>query len=337
MSVSAEYTNEILLSEIKSNAFDRADEHLNALQQDFERGTIKEQPLAKAMRAFFNYDKALVAPLERWVARHPTSYAASLARGTHLISEGHHQRGFSKAQLVEENQWQGMFDRFGVAYSELSRSLDLTAKPVLSHVEIMRLENVGGTLERAQSDYDRAVELHPPSLAARRQMIWLLRPEWHGGRTFEALDRYLADPSHQVLEADERQLLRADRYAAEAHWLNMFADRAADSLPSYNEAMRLDPENTFNFYGRGLALLRLNRNREALGDLEAAVREEPSDAFIFPLAICLLRLNIRDARARTLVETTAQQGGEGCRILLKYIKNPGWFNSNLKQALSVRL
>ena len=166
-------------------------------------------------------------------------------------------------------------------------------------------------------------------------MIWLLRPEWKGGQTFEALDRFLADPSHQSLDSDGQRLLTADRASAEAHWVNLFEERPADSLPAYERAMTLDPENEFNAYGRGSALLRLGRYSEALPDFEQALRVRHSHNTGMFLALCLLRVNLRDARARALLEAGAKDGDEMCIEFLDHLNHPGWFNSRLKRYMKL--
>jgi len=128
-------------------------------------------------------------------------------------------------------------------------------------------------LQQALSESQRAVSLEPDDAFARFAL----------GRSLCLLRRY---PEAQ---AELEQALEANRSFAQAYFALAFCysvwDRPAESLPLYEKAVRLSPQDPHLWafhHMRGLALFRLDRLEEAEDFVRAALRQQ--HATYWPLA-----------------------------------------------------
>ncbi len=186
------------------NAADFAplDDGLNDAQRryeaDYKTVDNAERTLAGAFRVFFYADESTGMHYDAWVKAYPKSYAASLARGEYLTALAWKRRGSGFARSISPEQWAAAYEVALAAHAELSRSLALTARPVLTYEFLIELSMMMGATDTAEL-YAKARALDPHAYSAARAYMAALRPQWNGSldamRAFAATYRKQNPPA----------------------------------------------------------------------------------------------------------------------------------------------
>jgi tetratricopeptide (TPR) repeat protein len=340
------------ITALKRLEFERVDAALNNLQRRFEHAEITEDSLERAFDPFHHFDPELTPVLSKWTQHHRKSYAASLARGLQLQAAGNALSANVARLLWSQPEPNGENTAFLEAVNfaaahltaeytralmdaalELTRSLDLTLKPLLSYVALIPLSPVSppSTSEALESTpYRRALALHPESLSARRQMLALLHPAAHGAAQYQSMRHYLSDDPQTRLEEPTRRRLEAELYYAMA--FDAVPPEAATNLERA-ELLEPNPDDRVNLE-RARLLFRLGRFERATTILEMLVQGRSSDrSLTLALAVTRLRQNLEDKKAWLILERRADHGDTLSRTLLRAKRQGGMFQWRLKRLL----
>jgi hypothetical protein len=318
----------------------QVDQGLNNLQSRFEERKITEDELYgnfEPFEALHNNRTDTSLALDKWVELYPESYAARLARGMYLAVDGHKRRGFDKSHRVEESQWQGMFESFEVARSDLHLSETLTNKPVLTYPPLMHIEMAGGGAENQDiiwSCYQKALLAHPISYRARTQYLSTIRAEWGGG-TLEPMQKFLDDPTHKTLGEEKYKKLLAQRYHYEGHWFECFGSDKQKAFEAYSKAVETYLSST-HLLQRASIAAELGKVRQSMSDLaeskkmgyETASEQHEAAETKVRIAIHLFMRNFFNFQTRKLLLEAKKEGVNPERanamILITSLGPIGW-------------
>jgi tetratricopeptide (TPR) repeat protein len=174
------------------------------------------------------------APLDRWTAVRPDSWAAFTARGIKWVETGYQRRGVRLARDVTETQWAGMREAFAQADRDLMRALQLEPDDFVAYGNaIYRLQSEGDPAQIVKA-LDAMLERDPYNVGLRRTAMQALSPYWGG--SIEAMRRVAEDAQRH---ADRNPRLRilpgyVEAEAARVHW---FGKRYAEAAAGYSKAL----------------------------------------------------------------------------------------------------
>lgn len=208
---------ENLLTHLRAYQFFELDQILNNTQLDFEEGKITEAQLNQTFSAFCSEDESLCAPLDEFVLRYPSSFAARLAYGIFYIEYGWTKRGYAFASELSEHQVHGFVDCLKLAHESLTVSLGLTRSPLLSYVQLLIIAmGLGEEKIVEQTLYQKALKASPKSLLVRKQYLRNLRPQWGG--SLEEMRKFTTRSRHEVLLKSDYVELIASKYYILNHY-----------------------------------------------------------------------------------------------------------------------
>jgi tetratricopeptide (TPR) repeat protein len=313
---------------------------LGRLHEQFVDGKLDEQTFYDAYESMHDgYKPELAVSVDGWVEAYPHSYVARLGRSFFKHSEGYRKRGFDRAHNVEAEQWQGMYDDFQVSYGDAFLSLKLSPRPTLTYANLIGLEIAGGTLDQIEAYYNQGIAIDESSLLLRKQMLWALRAEWHGGGNFAKMDAFLAEPAQKKLPEAAQRLFKARRLAAEGHYTAIFQNQPSVGITALLASVALEPDDfTINYENLGLLLFQAGRFTEVVSILEKYFERTDSPEPILPLLIMSrLLVNIHDKRARVLAKQGIENGvtDEGLMQIHQVLQRPGLFLLKLRVMLLV--
>lgn len=236
-------------------------------QAAYERDPAQSAKLENAFRAFDKAARRTEPTLDRWVEASPSSYAARVARASYYISQGLDARGSAYISETPPENLESMQHYLGRARADLERSLELSAKPYLSHVYLMTVARVGGGRHRAAPHYAAALELAPRSVELRLRRMTDLEPRWGGSR--REMEAFAALARKEL--GDEAA---ANRVAARIPAYRAFERRSAKdyngALKLLDEAIALGAEASV-LCERSYVLAELKREAEAFADAKAGL------------------------------------------------------------------
>lgn len=161
-----------LLKQLLARQYDDLESRLSDLQRRFEQGSEDSIALLTTYRDFYDPNPELDPLFDAWLAKHPQSYSAYLARGIHrkFQAEQLHHAGFEKwvspdANVEGVTSWQ---------VADLEHSTSLTPKPLLSFVHLMDAARYRGQRTELRRLLDRGLAVDPGSLALTRKYLWML-------------------------------------------------------------------------------------------------------------------------------------------------------------------
>lgn len=178
-------------SMLRRNDVTALETFLGRIQARFEDGSLSEIDLRNAYRPFYTLDANAANNLRRWAAHSPKSYPAHLALGIYLKKLGRAARGGDFVQMTAEEKLAQMKHYFGLAESELRRSLPLTAKPYLSVFHLMDISTYEGDRPWSKELLLQANRLLPANSLARGRYVTSLMPRWGG--SYEEVDAFIKD------------------------------------------------------------------------------------------------------------------------------------------------
>jgi len=305
-------TSEEFLSLLIEREYGPLNQKLTRLQQQYEGDSNAEEALNNAFYVFNSPDPKLSPLLAEWVEHKPDSYAALTAQGLHNLALAWAWRGHETVDKTPPFRMEKMSHYVALAHENLTASLRLTKKPVLSLAMLIELEKMDGKRRKAEKWLTEAERLDPSNAGARRSYIWTLLPRWGGsyaqmtafaqkvaaGASDEKTKRLAQRLAVEPL-GDRARIAWADGDLAGA--LQLFESAAARSDPlafylsrarilaqlgQYEEALALfrhvetidsaDPEA---FYHRSQALLRIHHIPQGVSDLRKAADGGDIDAW----------------------------------------------------------
>jgi TPR repeat protein len=270
---------ERILAALQQGDHDSLDVHLNALQRRFEEDAGAEEALVSGFRAFRDVRASDVDVVERsltaWVARYPSSYAARLARGIFYSGRGLEARGTQYISKTSARQLQQMEHWFERGRADLNASLELSRKPLLTHMWLITLAMRSRADNDEQGYYRAALTYAPRSIELRVLYMTRLEPRWGG--SYEEMQAH-ARESEAALGPGE-QVNRLYRMIAEdrGHVL-MDEEKYAAAHALYTEAIERYG-GTGVRCGRARAAAMLERWSYAMQDMRDAMQDPKPHGF----------------------------------------------------------
>jgi tetratricopeptide (TPR) repeat protein len=286
---------------LMSGQYADLDARFAAIQHAYEAGAMSDVALRDAFRAFYSTNAALEAHYAEWVQKHPTSYVAHLARGIYYKKVGIDRRGEASAAETSAAQFDAMRTAFDAAAEDLYASMKLSAKPLLSYLHAIDLNNYVSEREECRRLLDASLKVDPHNFVVRRKFIVTLETRWGGSA--DELASFIEESRRAGTSADHLRELESVAAENEA-WVLKFrkndqsgaADAylraselspsdgclkcAADSLMKaerfkeaaalYTTMLASDPDFLIGLSNRGYSYLRLGQVPEAIRDLERA-------------------------------------------------------------------
>lgn len=196
------------------------DAELGAAQAEYEADTNLEHVLDRSFRRFQIADPELAPALDQWVAAHPRSYAARIARALHYYEMARVWRGRAYVGNTHPARMDLMEDYLKRASKDLETAVPLTAKPLHAYEVMIGMARYVGAGAAARELLDRAAKTDPHATGPYQAYAMLLLPRWGG--SYEALDKLAQEaeaashPKMSWLAAYIRSVAAADK--ADALW-----------------------------------------------------------------------------------------------------------------------
>src|SRR5215831_13903672 len=127
------------LQTLRDGKFDALDAQLTALQDAYEKGNGDDFAVMTAFAPFTSAGEDAAAPLERWVAKSPKSFAAHLARAKYLRHTWHRYSDAQKSR-AEAALGQAAVDALAKhAVDEYRESLTLRPRLPTAYTDLIEL------------------------------------------------------------------------------------------------------------------------------------------------------------------------------------------------------
>lgn len=207
---------------LREGRYAELEAELGALQAAYEADTNQEYVLDRSLRRFQVADPELGPALDRWLAAHPQSYPARIARALHNYQMARIWRGRAYINATHPARIELMEDYLKRASKDLEAAVPLTAKPVLAYEIMIGMARYVGAGGAARELLDRAAKTDPQATGPYEAFVILLLPRWGGSHeAMQALARdaekddhpkmkWLAAYIRSVVAADKADSLRSD-------------------------------------------------------------------------------------------------------------------------------
>lgn len=278
-SLQAEPDKAKLRALLESGKFAELDAEMSAYQTAYREGRMGDEQASKAFIALKTNNPELRAAYDKWVADHPSSYAARLARGYYLMSLGYVARGGAYARETPRARLDDMRKLFGDAMADLEASLNLDPRPTLSFGTMIAITQGAVELPRAAGYLERAVAMDTNVYTARIAYLHSLRPEWGG--SLEQMQAFIAQ-SERALAPEQlmrmKRVLQDSRARAELERVQPLVEQKQfeAALQLYDAALTKAP-SAHGFVTRGRLLAGMNQHEKALADFDRALELDPED------------------------------------------------------------
>jgi TPR repeat protein len=254
------------------------DGYLAKLQQSYERGSIRCEDVRDAFRAFYVLLPDQELHYDEWIKLFPKSYVARLARGIHYRFVGLKRRGNEFISKTTDEQLAGMDTAFQDAVRDLSASMELTAKPIISYLQAIDIGKHYGLKRFNRAMLDEANSIDPRNYMVRAKYMSTLQTRW-GGSPQQMLD-FAKECSKARLTAAQKRTLQAQALDDTA-WEYKIEKNYAAAEKAYTAALRVQPDNTDFLLARAWQILLQGNARcvEVIADITRAIPAltEPKD------------------------------------------------------------
>jgi tetratricopeptide (TPR) repeat protein len=260
-------------------AYDSLDSLLTAYSDSARRDFRLEYRMIDAFGAFSTAAANLEPFLDDWVKARPSSGNALLARATYYAASGWHARGGSISLRTSFRRMMGAQSNFTRALSDLHAGLRLSPCSIVGYHAFMSIAPYNGDTAMSREAMAQALLIQPYSFVSRELHMLNLRPRWGGSH--EAMDR-LAGEADSLVDRNPR--LRA-LHGFSAWDEGDEAERKHDTIRAldlYDRALTFGDFWRFRME-RGQLYHRLDREADALADLERALVQRPQSARLLDL------------------------------------------------------
>jgi hypothetical protein len=175
------------------------DQHLNALQAQYESGAATEDQLYTGFRQLYEDQAGNERYFNDWVDAYPNSYAAHLARGTYYYRMAWFIRGSEYLGQIPSSRIERMSEYLGRAQPDLLASLKLTGKPYLSALYMLNVTHLEGAKSEHLHWYQEGMRIDPTNTKLRLRYMETLRPRWGG--SYEEMQGFLEETRRQTSDA----------------------------------------------------------------------------------------------------------------------------------------
>jgi len=258
--------------------FEELDTRFQQLQHRYEEGRLDDRSLTLEYQSFYDPSPANEPFLTEWVTARPTSYAARVARGMYYTEVAAQRRGGRFANETPPENMAQMVDYLALAESDLTTSLTLTAKPIVSIVQLLKAAQFLGNRAKGLTWLKYADGIDPQNYGARRRYLISLEPRWGG--SYEDMWKFLSWCQGRNTPNDYLRIFESRIYYDQATSLKE-AGQKEQAIPLYRKALSLlDGINTIERLNtlKGLASAGRGGNLgNYLNEVEEALRLAPND------------------------------------------------------------
>lgn len=290
-----------LFSLFEQGDLDALDQELNAIQRRYESNELTEENLQEHFGWFRSRGsidgKKFDAGLTTWVEQKPQSYAAHLMRGIFYVQRGFDSRGTKFSAETSGAQFREMRRWFKRGKKDLTASLAMTNKPLLSHSWLMSVALLSSNRAEHQAYFNEAINYAPRTYRIRSNFMHGLRPRWGGG--YEKMEQF-ARESEAVFGPGEK----ADRLR------NIILDDRARMLldgEDFASASNLLSEGLANRESANLRCMRAHANvaqdrfDEAVSDLDASTTYAAPHRYCASMVSWFAEFSGQDPRVEALL------------------------------------
>ncbi len=165
---------------LKSGNYSALEQYYSQCQRDYEAGKISDRQLYASFRRLYEDNLDNEGNFDRWMQAHPTSYAATLARGAYLYRMAWSVRGDRYIPDTSDEQIAAMRNFLTRARADLLTSLKMTHKPFLSTLYLLN----AGLLDSGKAErrhwFELGTAMDPQNTLLRIRYMGGLRPRWGG-------------------------------------------------------------------------------------------------------------------------------------------------------------
>lgn len=261
---------------LKDGRYAEMDKQLTAIQQGYESGSISDEQLYRAFQAFYYSDVDLEPKFDQWVARFPRSYTALVARGIYYGAMGWTRRGNKYANDTSDKQFAGMHAYHGMALRDLAKSIELTAKPILSYAEAIGLGSTQDSPWKNRALLDQANRKDPRNMVGRRAYLRSIRSRWGGSP--EQMAAFVAECRKAQLDPAVLQKFEASVIADRA-WVMMRSGDYPGAEKAYAQALAMNPDDRDTLTQMSNVLIHEKKYAQAVAPLSKLIDMEPYNTF----------------------------------------------------------
>ena len=292
-----QYVDQALLRSLLYHArYSELDAHFASFQDAFEWDQRFEYWPMDAADAFYSSEPELGLRLDAWIEASRNSFGAYLARGSHRLSLAWAMRGHKWASETSAESFREMEQVLKGAIQDFSHALELRPKLIAAVRRLIDAGRLGGEDAMQAKLIDRAVTLCPSCFEVRVAALIGLQPRW-GGSYKKMLMLAEAAPA----ELNPRLRLLAGYIDLDQANLLLIEKKYPEALASVERACEQGEHWQF-LVERANVLQRLNKNEEALTDLDRAALLRPGSAHVhFERAWVLARLDRYEASGLELL------------------------------------
>lgn len=225
---------------------------------------------------FAHSDPANEAALTAWIESRPISVAARLARATYFQHLGFLARGGKVARQTAQTQFRAMQEFLNLAAQDYQQALQRDERLDVAYAGLIGIANATGRREAARRLRRAGLDAIPDSPVIHFQYTGSLVPKWGGSLSeLQAYivglrNRYSDDPRFAALEG------YADRVVADEYRIR---GRHEDALEHISAAIAAY-HNSTRYGERAILYRHLDRDEEALADIDRAIRLSPDSGYL---------------------------------------------------------
>lgn len=264
---------------LKQQKFEALEVELQKLQTTFVEGECAECLANAPYVKFATSDPLIGQRLDEWVAAHPDSAPAHLARGRYLNHIAWLARGTGTTSQTRPEQFAEMERLQTAAVQDLLWTVQHEPRSPLAFADLIYISTAQRGEIAAAQIYDSALQANPDSPAIYRARVWSLSPWWQGVLPWsEAMARqrtYIADLQQKYSGRPGFEWLDgyADYMEAEAYLRTGDMDAA---IASYTRALSAR-ERTPYLLARAEAYANLKKLELRDADMKRALELSPDD------------------------------------------------------------
>jgi len=267
--------SDTLLRQLQARNFAWLDSELHELQRQYEDGRDRESDIWDQFFVF-GLPQAQTQDIEAWLEASPASYAAHLAAGRHYYILGWNARYGASYAKKTPARVRDARRYYETSFDHLAKSLELTARPVVSYAYIVTMSLYLPDKISAQEYLERGLAIAPHSYTIRRARLDTLQPRWGG--SLDAMDQLLAQAIAAGFPSDKLRSLEATRHAY-AGWNDENHGRLREALEHLDRSIEVK-ELAFALVSRGRVLMKRGEMRAAKESLDRAVALDPLDIYV---------------------------------------------------------
>ena len=221
---------------LQAGQFTQLDQRYETFQRQYEQGQMNDRDLTLQYQAFYDTSPENEAYLNQWVNKNPKSYPARLARGIYYLKVGVEKRGGKWVKDTPPENMVELSRYLDLSNADLVDSLPLTAKPIVSLVNLLRssMHRDGKRANRMWLEYGNRVD--PKNYGVRRRYMQTLTPRWGG--SYEEMWQFLKECHDQHIPDEHLRVLESKILLDQAEVL-CDQGQPEKGLPMYKKVLAL--------------------------------------------------------------------------------------------------